>query len=77
VEMDCLQRLREERGIDPECDNAADHERNKVAKKRMKKRGLESAQLPPKKKVVRTLIAVESSDEEDNGGDDSDSTEMG
>jgi hypothetical protein len=42
--------LREERGIDEECHNHEDHERNKVAKKRLKKRGLENVKVPPKKK---------------------------
>lgn len=75
VEKDCLQRLREENGIEEGCDNAEDHERNKVAKKRLKKRGLENAQLPPKKKTVRTLVVPDSSEEEDNGDLDTDEAE--
>ena len=75
VEKDCLKRLREERGIEEDCDNAEDHERNKVAKKRLKKRGLENAKLPPKKKVVRTLVVPDSSEDEENGDVDTDGSE--
>ena len=65
VEMDCLQLLREERGIEASCESAQEHAKNKEAKKRMKKRGLVNATLPPKKKVVCTLaLPSDTSDDE-------------
>jgi hypothetical protein len=65
LEKECLLRLRKQRGIDENCECAEEHARNKEAKKRMKKRGLANAPLPPKKKHVRTLmIPSDSSDNE-------------
>jgi hypothetical protein len=68
VEKNCLKLLRIRNGIEEDCTNAEQHARNKEAKKRMKKRGLDSAPLPPTKKAVRTLILP--SYQADNGVED-------
>lgn len=68
VEKNCLKLLRIKHGIEEDCTNPEQHARNKEAKKRMKKRGLASAPLPPMKKAVRTLILP--SFQADNGVED-------
>lgn len=65
VEKDCLYNLRMKNGIEENCESATEHLKNKEAKKRMKKRGLENEALPPKKKVVHTLIYSSNSSDED------------